>query len=193
MEDAIRDRDRSARVAGAFLACARPFSGSSAGRGSRLELHSHQCHRQSGVNLVELMITVAIVGILAAVAYPTYTNQVVTARRAEIQTELVALAQFMERIYTETGCYNPGTDMDCSAGTSAAPDISGADDSFDYYGIAFSGAVTANSFLIQATPTTGTSQGGDGALRISHLGQRFWDENNDGDVSDANEDDWVRN
>jgi type IV pilus assembly protein PilE len=146
-----------------------------------------------GFTLVELLVSVAIVAILAAVAYPTYTNQVAKARRAEIQAELLSLAQFMERIYTETGCYNPGTDMDCSSGTAAAPDISAADDDYDYYGIAFSGNVTADTFLIQATPATGTSQAGDGILRINHLGQRWWDENGDNDVGDANENDWVRN
>lgn len=137
-------------------------------------------------------MTVAIVGILAAIAYPSYTSQIAKARRAEIQAELMAMAQFMERIYTETGCYNPGTDMDCGSGTGEAPDIGAADDRLDYYDIAFSGAVTADSFSIQATPISGTAQARDGILRINHIGQRFWDENNDGDVDDTNEDDWGR-
>jgi len=150
---------------------------------------------QIGFTLIELMVTVAIVAILAAIAYPSYTSQVAKARRAEIQAELMSLAGFMERIYTESGCYNPGTDMDCGSGTAAAPDISAADDAYDYYGIAFSTAqpVTADTFLIRATPASGTAQAGDGILEINHLGQRWWDENGNGVVTDANEDDWIRN
>jgi len=148
---------------------------------------------QRGFTLVELLITVAVVAILAAIAYPTYTNQIAKARRAEIQAELMSLAQFMERIYTEAGCYNPGTHMDCGSGTAAAPDISATDDNFDYYDIAFAGTPGAESFLLQATPTAGTAQAGDGMLRINHLGQRWWDENGDGDVADDDEDDWLRN
>lgn len=148
---------------------------------------------RSGFTLIEVLVTVAIVGILAAIAYPSYTNQIAKARRAEIQAELMALAQFMERIYTETGCYNPGADMDCSSGAGEAPDISAADDHLGHYSIAFSGTVTADRFLIQATPISGGAQAADGILQINHIGQRFWDENNDGDVEDAGEDDWERN
>jgi type IV pilus assembly protein PilE len=85
--------------------------------------------------------------------------------------------------------------MDCGNGNAdaAAPDISAADDGYDYYDIAFSGVPDADSFLLEATPTAGTAQAGDGILRINHLGQRWWDENGDGDVTDANEDDWIRN
>ena len=83
--------------------------------------------------------------------------------------------------------------MDCSSGAGEAPDISAADDHLDHYSIAFSGAVTADRFLIQATPISGGAQAADGMLQINHIGQRFWDENNDGDVEDAGEDDWERN
>ncbi|MGB5734634.1 MAG: type IV pilin protein [Thiohalocapsa sp.] len=147
---------------------------------------------QPGFTLIELLVTMAVIAILAAIAYPTYTHQIAKARRAEIQAELMALAQFMERVYTETGCYNPGTDGDCGVGTGAAPDISAADDHSEYYRIAFSGEVTASSFLLQATPVEGTAQAADGLLRINQIGQRFWDENNDGDLDDADEDDWAK-
>jgi hypothetical protein len=83
--------------------------------------------------------------------------------------------------------------MDCSSGAGEAPDISAADDQLGHYSIAFSGTVTADRFLIQATPISGGAQAADGILQINHIGQRFWDENNDGDVEDAGEDDWERN
>lgn len=150
--------------------------------------------QQPGFTLIELLVTVAIVAILATIAYPVYTDQIAKARRAEVQAELMSLAGFMERIYTETGCYNPGPDMDCSTtGDAAPPAISAADDHFDYYDIGWSVTPDASSFELEAKPTAGKAQEGDGLLRIDHLGRRWWDENNNKDVKDANEDDWIRN
>ncbi|HBG94884.1 MAG TPA: general secretion pathway protein GspH [Chromatiaceae bacterium] len=151
-------------------------------------------HRK-GFTLIELLVTLATIGILAAIAYPVYTDQVAKARRAKMQAELTTLAQFMERIYTESGCYNPGEDGDCSGANSdaAEPDISAIDDASNHYDIDFVGDVSADSFLLQAIPVSGTGQADDGLLQINHLGQRFWDENNDGDIDDDGEQDWERN
>ncbi len=61
--------------------------------------------KSSGFTLIELMIAVALVGILAAVAYPTYMEQVRKARRADAQASLLQLAGIMERFYTENNSY----------------------------------------------------------------------------------------
>jgi type IV pilus assembly protein PilE len=142
-----------------------------------------------GFSLVELLVVVAVVAILAAVAYPTYREQVASGHRADMQAELMRLAQYMERLYTETGCYNPGSDNDCASGTAAAPTITTTS---DYYSVSFPAAPTANTFTIQATPNADSAQAGNGILQINHLGQQFWDENGDNDVTDAGEDNWVR-
>lgn len=58
-----------------------------------------------GFTLIELMITVAIVGILAAIAYPAYQDSILKGRRAEGRTALLNLLQQQERYYTQTGSY----------------------------------------------------------------------------------------
>ena len=62
-----------------------------------------------GFTLIELLIAVAIVGILAAIAYPSYLEQIRKTRRADAEAVLMQAAQFMERVYSEAGCYNPGS------------------------------------------------------------------------------------
>lgn len=131
------------------------------------------CHRLRGFSLVELLITVAIVAILAAIAYPSYVEQLKKGRRAEMQAQLMGYAQFMERIYSETGCYNPGADYDCTAGTAATLLNVG---STEYYDVAVTDE-SASSFKIKATPKTDSPQSGDGALTIDHTGARTWDGN----------------
>lgn len=61
--------------------------------------------RQVGFTLIELMITVAIVGILVAIAYPSYMEYVRSAKRGDAQADLVELSQWMERQFTVNGLY----------------------------------------------------------------------------------------
>jgi type IV pilus assembly protein PilE len=59
---------------------------------------------------MEVMMVVAILGIIAALAYPNYLRQVAQSRRADAQTTLLETAQDLERCFTETnryqGCIN---------------------------------------------------------------------------------------
>jgi len=61
--------------------------------------------QQRGFTLIELMITVAIVGILGAIAYPSYTEYVRRGHRAEARTGLLQAQMWLERAATATGTY----------------------------------------------------------------------------------------
>ena len=73
-----------------------------------------------GFTLIELLIVVAIIGILASVAYPSYIDFVLRSNRTEGQRELVHLANLQEQFYVDSRAYT--TDM-TKLGLSADPYI----------------------------------------------------------------------
>ena len=66
--------------------------------------------KRNGFTLVEILIVVAIIGILAAIALPNYLEHVRSGHRKEAKADLAELAQFMERYYTENNKY-PGATL----------------------------------------------------------------------------------
>jgi type IV pilus assembly protein PilE len=65
--------------------------------------------KSKGFTLIEVMIVVAVIGILAAIAYPSYTEHVRKTQRAEAAAALLDTAQLVERGFSQTGSYSdPG-------------------------------------------------------------------------------------
>lgn len=96
-----------------------------------------------GFTLVELMITVAIVAILATVAYPSYQDHVLKSRRADGISAIMNAAQRLERCYTQYGAYN---NANC-------PSYAAVQDSQQgYYQVSFSAAATASTYTLRAVP-----------------------------------------
>ena len=60
----------------------------------------------SGFSLIELMIAVAVIGILASIAYPSYTQYVARGNTAEAEAQLMEGASTVERCYTENYSYS---------------------------------------------------------------------------------------
>ncbi len=94
-----------------------------------------------GFNLIELMIVVAVVGILAAIAYPSYMDSVQKARRADGTAALMNAAQRMEVYYARNGSY--------ANATLANTNIPGNSEE-GYFNITIQ-AVNANSYTLRAT------------------------------------------
>ena len=72
-----------------------------------------------GFSLIELMITVAVVAILAAVAYPSYVSQIAKGKRAECRGGLLQSMQQQERYFTQYNAYAPFTEALATAKTKA--------------------------------------------------------------------------
>ena len=58
-----------------------------------------------GFSLIELMIVVAIVGLLSAIAYPAYDNYVKRSKRVVAEGDLYALRNAMQRYFSENNTY----------------------------------------------------------------------------------------
>jgi type IV pilus assembly protein PilE len=129
-----------------------------------------------GFTLVELLIVVAIVGILALVAVPAYQDSVIKGRRADARVALNQLAQRLERCYTQYGAYDAD---EC--------DIESPFDSPEgFYSVSF--VADATSYTVTAEP-----QGAQvkdvkcGTLGLTSLGERLVDYDGENEGPDADE------
>jgi type IV pilus assembly protein PilE len=149
--------------------------------------------RNAGFSLIELMIVIAIVGILAGIAFPAYQDYVVRAKRADAMGALQGLAAAMERYYTANGTYEGASADDTNL--PQAPTIYASQSPVDggtaVYNLVIQ-AVDATSYEVRAVPVAGGTNAGDGVLALNNLGVKRWDRNNDGDFADANETSWGR-
>ena len=122
------------------------------------------CNRR-GFTLIELMITVALIAILAAIVLPSYQDSVRKARRTDARGALTTVAQLLERYNTERNTY-----VGASLGN-AATDLYRAASENGYYALALSN-LTANTFTITATPTSNQAIDPCGAYTLDQAGLR---------------------
>ncbi len=125
------------------------------------------------------MIVVAVIGILAAVALPSYRNYIVRAARVQAQTELLELASQQEKIFLNSNAYAisvttayNGTNGGGLGRTSGQT----KDGKYDLALVDGAGAALGAGtqvFVLRATPVAGGNQAGDGTMTISESGRRL--------------------
>lgn len=124
--------------------------------------------KQTGMTLIELLIVVAIVGILVAVAYPSYQDHIARAKRAEAKGILLETAQFMERYYTSNGRY----DQDPAAVAVALPYAQSPKTGTKNYDITpdFTACALGQCYTLSAAPTGSMAGDACGTLTLTHTG-----------------------
>jgi type IV pilus assembly protein PilE len=135
--------------------------------------------RKSGFTLVEMLITVAIIGIIAAIAYPSYMESVRKSNRSEAKVELMDISQRLQR------CYSSFARFDNAANCPVYADlIDGGIETrgAGYYRITIApiaGGVAATSFELLATaikaPQTKDLRDGCNEMRLRHTGVQLPD------------------
>ena len=132
-----------------------------------------------GFTLTEVMIVVAILGILAAIAIPSYQQHVMKTRRAECTGSLMTLASQMEKFYAENNTYDAsaaaspcdggGTTFPCDPNPSRFIDECPADGSGPKtYDLKINSA-SGTSFEVRAIPVSGAPMKGDPDCRVLTL------------------------
>lgn len=123
-------------------------------------MKSHSLQR--GVTLIELIVVMIIVGILAAVAIPTYRQYVMRSQRSDAKDALLALATQQERYYLQCNTYATAI---AAATNCGAGELQGAAVSKNgWYGLAID-AADATSYTVTATAVAGENQFQDTACR----------------------------
>jgi len=120
-----------------------------------------------GVTLIELMIVIVVVGILAAIAYPSYQEQVRKTRRTDGQAALLDVAQKLERCFTRFNRYNSA---DCAVHADLT-DGDGITTPEGWYTITNTN-VGARTFTLSAAPQGAQTADSCGTLTLTHTGVR---------------------
>ena len=128
--------------------------------------------RSKGFTLIELMITMAVIGILAAIAYPSYQKHVIKSRRAAAQATLMDIAQRQQQYLLDARGYAPDL---------ATLNVTPPSNVSSVYAITICQTTvspcvapggTPPTFAAIATPIAGTAQASDSTLSITSAGAK---------------------
>jgi type IV pilus assembly protein PilE len=123
---------------------------------------------RSGFSLIELLVVLVIMGLLSAMALPSYRQHIQRGHRVEGAAALQEAQHFMERYYSVNGRY--------TTAAGEAPDLplrlqTAPSDALARYQVSVS-AATANAYSLQAEPVGTMLEDPCGSLTLSHTGQK---------------------
>ncbi|MEN8320826.1 type IV pilin protein [Acinetobacter junii] len=129
-----------------------------------------------GFTLVELMVVIAIIGILAGIAYPSYVNYKIRVDRADTQVEMMEISHSLAKFKMANNTYAGRTAQNIY-GAATIPRTQPLYDITltDLNGLALTDAsANVRTWLLKATPKSGTRQYGNGVICLNDQGQKFW-------------------
>ena len=123
-----------------------------------------------GFTLIEVMIVVAIVAILASIAYPSYRNQVIKGNRAAAQGYMMSLSSREEQIMLDSRAYKAAANHAALAAAGSGF-IAPTSEVTKFYEVKIDVTNAAPpTYVITATPKAGSMQAVDGLLTLNNLG-----------------------
>ncbi len=127
-------------------------------------------NKVNGFTLIEMMIAVAIIGVLAAIAFPSYQQYRIRENRTEVESTMVQIAQKLAAYKLANNNYGvAATTMSTLYGTAVYPQTGTA-----LYDLALDTTTVAGSWTLSATPKIGTMQVGNGVVLLNDQGWRCW-------------------
>ena len=130
---------------------------------------------QSGFTLIELMIVVAVVAILAAIAYPSYREQIAKSRRADAQRAVSEAEQYLRRYFAAKDSYE---DAELPNGLTTSPRPGSGDAAYNIVLIEDNvevDAITedyATEFIVRAVRTGSMANDRCGDLEVTSTGKK---------------------
>ena len=119
---------------------------------------------QQGITLIEVMIVVAIIGVLAAITYPSYQQYVIKSKRTDMMSEMQNIATQIQTNKLSQGSYS----NDLVTGLGGNYPAQGT----TLYQVTFTPDPLTSNWTIVATPEAGAQMATDGTLSLDYQGTK---------------------